>query len=269
MGSTSTKGSQTPEASGRRPPSRPASGRDLLRRHGGLSCWASTCSRRGTIRLRTAVCGATPLGSLHPQIVGDCREGYLPDRISMETRGTSRHHACGTTADLLRSLWRPHALAAADAMAHAGLVSREEVMSYISTMRRYPGIIQARALARLIEPKTESPGESHQRLRLIDAGFPIPQSQFIVTDLAGFLVHDSIMPIPRRESGPNTTDVSSIRMTSQRSLKRPSGGTSPDILRWRLAIGTYERIFGTTLPSSWRSATGSGSSRGREVGEAA
>ncbi len=94
-------------------------------------------------------------------------------------------NAVRTTVDLLRTMWRPHALAAADAMAHARLVTLEEVQAHIKGMKRYPGIVQARSLVRMIEPLAESPGESWQRLRLIDAGLPVPQAQVQLYNRAG------------------------------------------------------------------------------------
>jgi hypothetical protein len=174
-----------------------------------------------------------------------CHEGYLPDKDLMELDGLVVTTPVRTTADLLRSLWRPHAMAAADAMAHAGLVDRAQVMSYIATMRRYPGIIQARALARLIEPRTESPGESHQRLRLIDAGFPIPEPQFIVTDLAGYPVARLDHAYPEKRVGSEYDGREFHSDDESKESDETKRSYLINILRWRLAIGTYERIFGT------------------------
>ena len=85
-----------------------------------------------------------------------------------------------TTADFLRRLWRPYALGAADAMAHADLIDVHELQDYLKRLRGYRGIRQARNLAQLIEPLAGSHGESWQRLRMLDAGFPRPEPQFEV-----------------------------------------------------------------------------------------
>ena len=90
-----------------------------------------------------------------------------------------------TTADLLRKRWRPHAMAAADAMARAGLVTVEEVWTYLGALVGYPGIRQARSLASLIDPLAQSAGESWTKLRLVDAGFPRPVAQWPVVDVEG------------------------------------------------------------------------------------
>jgi len=101
-------------------------------------------------------------------------EGYIPPGDIMtlgELRLTVPER---TTVDMLRRLRRPFALSAADAMAHAEMVALDELQHRIDRLKGYPGIVQARQLVRWIEPLAESPGESCQRLRLLDAGFHGP-----------------------------------------------------------------------------------------------
>ncbi len=112
-------------------------------------------------------------------------EGYIPAADVTELDGLRMTVPERTTVDMLRRLRRPFALSAADAMAHAGLVAREDVQLRVDRLKGYPGVIQARQLVRLIEPLTESGGESWLRLRLGDAGFPRPTPQFWVCDRRG------------------------------------------------------------------------------------
>jgi very-short-patch-repair endonuclease len=85
-----------------------------------------------------------------------------------------------TCVDLLRCR-RPHmGLAVGDALAARGLIDAARVRSEVERFRRGRGVKQARYLAGLIEPLTESAGESWLRLRLIDAGFPRPEAQIPV-----------------------------------------------------------------------------------------
>jgi hypothetical protein len=51
------------------------------------------------------------------------------------------------------------------------------------------GIARARRLADLVEPRTESMGESWLRLRIVDAGFPRPVVQIEVLDADGRCVY--------------------------------------------------------------------------------
>lgn len=117
-----------------------------------------------------------------------CVEGYIPESETMKLDGLRLTVPVRTTADLLRTLRRPYALSAADGMAHAGLVTGEEVRRYLKQLRGYPGIVQARELATLIEPRHESGGETWQNLRLRDAGYPPPEPQFRVYDHKGRLI---------------------------------------------------------------------------------
>jgi hypothetical protein len=173
-----------------------------------------------------------------------CREGYLPERDLERVEGLIVTTAVRTAVDLLRTLRRPHALAADDAMAHAGLVTPDELRAYIKPMRHYPGIVQARSLAPLIDCRVESPGESWQRLRLYDAGFPIPRPQLVVEDRAGFFVArlDNVyesakigMEYDGREF--HSDEVAETEDERKRSNLR-------DNLGWRLAITRREDIFG-------------------------
>ena len=115
-----------------------------------------------------------------------CRHAKLPKPDVMEMSGMLVTTPVRTASDLLRSLWRPYALAAADGMAHAGLIDSEQVGAYLDRLRGYPGVVQGRELAPLIEPGAASPGESWQRLRIVDAGFPRPVIQFHLQDRLGF-----------------------------------------------------------------------------------
>lgn len=178
------------------------------------------------------------------QALVQCREGYLPERDLMEIDGLVTTNPVRTAVDLLRSLWRPHALGAVDAMAHGGLVIGAEVQARVATMRRYPGIVQARSLARLIDPRAESPGESWQRLRLVDAGFPVPDSQLEVFDRAGLFVarldhayEGAKVGIEYDGREYHTDEVAKKYDASKRQCLS-------DILGWRLAITTRECIFG-------------------------
>lgn len=93
-----------------------------------------------------------------------------------------------TAVDLLR--WAPPfvGLAAADALAADGLVDRPAVMESVERWRGARGTAKARYLAALIEPRTESAGESWLRLRIVDAGLPRPQVQIEVCDERGRVV---------------------------------------------------------------------------------
>ncbi len=64
----------------------------------------------------------------------------------------------------------------------AGLVTSEALLARVAQVPGVRGIAKARYLARLVDPKTESMGESWLRLRIVDAGFPRPVVQVEVLD---------------------------------------------------------------------------------------
>ena len=52
-------------------------------------------------------------------------------------------------------------------------------------LRGHRGVVQARELVELADPRAESPQESRTRLRCVDAGFPCPEPQIEVFDATG------------------------------------------------------------------------------------
>lgn len=100
----------------------------------------------------------------------------LPGDV-IELHGLRVTSPLATAVHLARHLRRPFALSALDAMARADLIDEPELCAAIDRYPHHPGIRQARELARLIDARSESPGESWLRLRLLDAGFTdvVPQ----------------------------------------------------------------------------------------------
>lgn len=114
-----------------------------------------------------------------------CRQAILAESDITTIDDVLTTTALRTVSDLLRGLYRPYALASADAFARAGLIDVPEVIDFVHRLKGYRWIVQARALAILVDGRAESPGESWQRLRIHDAGFPPPVPQFEVVDGQG------------------------------------------------------------------------------------
>ncbi|MCL3818515.1 hypothetical protein [Aeromicrobium wangtongii] len=154
---------------------------------------------RPTDRHRFEPKWVVPHGTSRARLDGvTCRQALLDDADIVEVNGLRVTTPLRATADLLRKQWRPYALASADAMAHAGLVRPMDVRAYLAELKGYRGIRQARVLARYIEPKAASPGESWTRLRLVDAGFPVPRAQVEIVDAAGGLRYLDLAYVKRR-----------------------------------------------------------------------
>jgi hypothetical protein len=111
------------------------------------------------------------------------------DGETTEVDGVPVTTATRTALDVLRWLPPHMGLAIADAMAATGLVAPSQVVERVAQSPGVRGIAQARYLAALIEPLTESFGESWLRLRIMDAGFPRPEAQIEVVDELGRCVY--------------------------------------------------------------------------------
>lgn len=93
-----------------------------------------------------------------------------------------------TAFDCLRLLKGIEGIVVADALAHLQRTSVEEMTAYFDSHRRLRNVrIGERRLER-VDPGAESPMETRMRLRLIDAGLPIPVSQWEVKTPGGAFV---------------------------------------------------------------------------------
>lgn len=85
-----------------------------------------------------------------------------------------------TAVDLACRLSRREALAALDAFARDHGLTVAEMNRLLQRYRRRRGVIQARELVQLADPRSESSGESWARLEIHDHGLPDPEPQFWV-----------------------------------------------------------------------------------------
>jgi hypothetical protein len=190
---------------------------------------------------------------LVPHTTYRSRKGYalvrqstdIPDSDIVEIDGVLVTSPLRTATDLLRRSYRPHALAAGDAMARANLVTRDELCGYICELHRLPGLCQAQEIAARVDPLAESPGESWQRCRILDAGFPCPALQTPVTDSWGIvrrldMAYENLLAASEYDGREFHTAAHDQALDSARrtDLSRRGG--------WRFNLGTWERIFGTS-----------------------
>lgn len=113
------------------------------------------------------------------------RQTCIPDGDVEVLRGVPVTSAQRTAADLLRLTWRPHALAAGDALVRAGVVDVLTLGDYLAPFTRLPGIKQAKELAPLLDGRANRHGESWMRMRIIDAGLPIPDLDHAIRESDG------------------------------------------------------------------------------------
>lgn len=82
-----------------------------------------------------------------------------------------------TAGDLGRLLHRDQAFAAMDSLAGLRMFTVDELLRSVVRFAGYRGVVQLRALAPLVDPESQSPGESVLRLRWFDVGLARPLCQ--------------------------------------------------------------------------------------------
>lgn len=87
-----------------------------------------------------------------------------------------------TVFDCARWLSLVEAVVVADAIAREHFVDRDKLAGYIASHSGLRGVRQARHVASLLDPRSESPMESRLRLLLVSAGFDGFVSQYVVLD---------------------------------------------------------------------------------------
>ena len=90
-----------------------------------------------------------------------------------------------TALDLACSLKRRQAVAIIDALMRAEGLSVADLLAQLPRFRGRRGVVQARDVLGLVDPRAESPAESFTRLIIIDEGLPAPTLQVWVYDDSG------------------------------------------------------------------------------------
>ncbi|QHB99247.1 hypothetical protein EK0264_02370 [Epidermidibacterium keratini] len=179
------------------------------------------------------------------------REGTIDDCDVVEEGGLRLQTNLRATADMLRLKWRPNALATADAMCRHNLIDKGELAEFIRPLRRLPGIPQARALVRLVDPRSMSWGESVLKLRLVDAGFPMPALQHEVNDpRIGVRYLDCAYVAPRVGVEYDGKEFHTAESDREHDAERRE--LLSDILGWRWEIARRDDLIGTNDALEWR-----------------
>lgn len=116
--------------------------------------------------------------------------GYVAplDGAVTEVCGVPTTTPLRTAVDVLRWLPPHMGLGICDALATRGLVSREEIVAGVEEFAGCRGVTISRYLADLVDPRSESFGESFLRLRIVDAGFPRPTAQIEIVGVDGRVI---------------------------------------------------------------------------------
>jgi len=188
-----------------------------------------------------------PSGAAGPRRAG-CRgrTGPIAAYDLMNVHGVLVTPPARTTADLLRLLRRPDALAAGDAMRRATGVEPAAVAEVLERFRGQRGVVQARELLELSDPRAESPQESRTRLRCVDAGFPCPEPQIEVFDAAGAFLARLDMGY-RKERKALEFDGAEYHYTLERVRHDQRRREAVERVGWAVSVVTTEHVLGRGL----------------------
>lgn len=172
------------------------------------------------------------------------RQVVVPDSDVVDVEGVPVTSVQRTTSDLLRLNFRPYALAAGDAMVRTAVVSKEEAVEYVRLLGGVPYVQQARELAVMLNPDSESHGESWMNCRILDAGLPQPSLNHVVTLADGRVRRLDAAFVEQRVASEYDGRMhhSTARDRFHDSARRLEVSEQ---LYWKFVIATYERIFGT------------------------
>jgi hypothetical protein len=145
----------------------------------GLPIWPAALDRVHVTRNRNS-------GGKRRSIV-HVHTAPLPDDHVTSIDGVPVTSLVRTVLDLCRTLPIEQAVAAGDHALAYGLV-REVLEDQLANMARWPGIRQARRAVELVDPRSESAGESASRVRLHQDGLPAPELQQDIFDGEGKFV---------------------------------------------------------------------------------
>jgi predicted transcriptional regulator of viral defense system len=145
----------------------------------GLPTWSSAIDRVHVTRNRNSGGNRRAVVQVHaaPLIAGD-----LTAIDGIPVTSLAR-----TVLDLCRTVPIEQAVAAGDRALAFGLV-RAVLEERLAQMTRWPGTRQARRAVALLDPRSESPGESVSRVRLHEDGLPAPDPQQDIFDEDGQFV---------------------------------------------------------------------------------
>jgi hypothetical protein len=188
-----------------------------------------------------------PSGAAGPRREG-CRgrAGALTPQDVMQLHGISLTGPARTTADQLRLLRRPDALAAGDAMRRATGVEPYVVAEVLDRFHGQRGVVQARELLELSDPRAESPQESRTRLRCVDAGFPCPEPQIEVFDAQGRPLARLDMGYRKQRKGLEF-DGDEFHHTIEQVRHDQARRASVEREGWAVGVVTTAQVFGRGL----------------------
>ena len=159
----------------------------------------------------------------------------------MEMEGVKVTTPLRTALDLGRVRWPERAIAALDAMLRLGQFDHDELLGHVHRFSGARWVRTLRAVAPLADARSESPGESVLRLKMVERRIPV-EPQVEVRDGSRFVAR---LDLADRESQfGGEYDGEEWHTTPEQQAHDRSRRTDADGLGWTIAVFRKENVFG-------------------------
>jgi hypothetical protein len=148
-----------------------------------------------------------------------------------------------TACDLGRLRRRRDAFVALNALAAHGAFGRIEVSIETGRFKGMRGVVQLRALARILTSAVESPAESVVLLQILDAGLPEPEAQLPILSRRGVLRYRLDLAYRSIKLAIGMTVRSTIHRRNSVSMTTGVAAISAQ-LGWTLVVLTKDDVYG-------------------------
>ena len=150
-----------------------------------------------------------------------------------------------TAWDLGRFAPRIVAIGGMDALCRRGDFDVDELVAGVERFRRQRGVVQLRGLAAVVDPRSESVGESAVRLRWVDCpGLPAPQLQIPVYDAAGVVLYRLDLGVEELLFGVEYDGESWHSTDEDRAHDERRRTALEDVHRYRIDVFRRRHVFG-------------------------
>lgn len=150
-----------------------------------------------------------------------------------------------TAWDLGRFAPRVVAIGGMDALCRRGDFDVAELVDGVERFRRQRGVVQLRGLAPVVDPRSESVGESAVRLRWDDLpGLPAPQLQIPVYDEAGIVLYRLDLGVEELRLGVEYDGEAWHSTDEDRTHDERRRTVLEDVHRYRIDVFRRRHVFG-------------------------
>jgi hypothetical protein len=192
-------------------------------------------------------------GRLRNGLVSSGQRWFKPSDVVPLDGNVSVSTPIRTSWDLGRFTPRIIAIGGIDALARHGSFSVAELVDGVERFKRQRGVVQLRHLAPLVDPRSESPGESALRLRWWESSVTVaPEVQVAVRDAAGYEIFRIDLGVEKLRFGAEYDGESWHSSDADRAHDDWRRGELTDMHDWHIEVFRREHVYGQHEDASSR-----------------